>query len=191
MGDTRKSRQTNPIEMRFDALLREVEQLREQVTRSRGTGDVTEQAAQAEREVEQPDLPARIEEALRTRPHSIDELARAAGETVGKVSAALRPLKSRVTNVGGSEYPRWFWIIGDDADPSQVAAAVRALVADRPMTLTELSAATGVRQSRVSGAIVAMQREPETRIAKVGNDPVRARWFLVPADIQIAPLKKH
>lgn len=124
------------------------------------------------------DPAAELETALREKPRSVAELARAVGQPAGHVSIAMRALKKagRVYNIGTSDAPRWTWVIGDETSQPELAAAVTALIRDRPMTFGELMAATGARRGRVSGVIVGLQRGG----AGIENrgDPRRARWFL-------------
>jgi hypothetical protein len=163
---------------------------------ARGTGDVTTQAnaALVAAGVALPTVPlhARIEAHLRVKPHTILDLARELREPVGKISNALRPLKRHLYNVGTAEMPVWFWILGDETPTDQLNAAVATLVAYRPMTFAELQAATGARYGRVSGAMVALRRDPKSRVVDLnGGAGGKARWWILPAGIEIARLKSH
>lgn len=175
---------------RLEALRKEAAKLEKQL--ARGTGDVTEEA----RKVTAPrvgghlsmDLPQRIEAALRAKPRSIEELARELHETPGRITATMKPMRKHLYNAGTEDAPAWFWIVGDGASASEINAAVEALVKFKPMRFPELLAATGARQGRVSGAIVAMQRDGKSRIANL-DSPMRARWFWVPDGVGLARLK--
>jgi hypothetical protein len=60
---------------------------------------------------------------------------------------------------------------------------VETLLLDRPVTLQELVEATGVRQNRVSGALVWLGRAHGERLLRIpvaGAPGRRFRWFLVP-----------
>jgi hypothetical protein len=178
---------------RLEAMNAEIDHLKAQVARARGTADVTKAAKTAGVRVGGDlslPLETRIEATLRVKPHNTEELARELHESAGKVSAALRTLKPHLYNAGTEHAPAWFWIVGDDAPTGQVNAAIEALVRFKPMRFPELLAATGARNGRVSGGIVAMQRDPAARLVNL-DTPVRARWFVVPEGIQLAKLKKR
>lgn len=160
-------------------------ELEKKLEMARGTGDVTEEARVAGR-----DLPKMIEAILRQRPRTLVELAKDIGEPAGRVSNALRPMKKLLFNAGTADTPAWFVIPGDAASTETINNAVRALIAYRPMYFPELLAATGARQGRVSGAIVAMQRDPNGRIVNLGTT-ARARWFEVPEGTQLSRLKRR
>lgn len=181
----------NDVVARLQSLKKEAAELEKQL--ARGTGDVSEQARTARRPRVGGDMSAslseRIEAALRTKPHSLDELARELKESAGKIAAAVKPMRNRLFNAGTETDPAWFWIVGDHASATEINNAVRALVHYRPMSFTELRAATGARQGRVSGAIVAMQRDPKSRISNIDDNPLRARWFVVPEGVAISRLK--
>lgn len=136
------------------------------------------------------DLGARVEAALRVHPHSLEELARELKEPVGRISTALKPLRKHLYNVGTEHAPAWFWIVGDEASASEINQAVLTLVKFKPMRFPELLAATGARQGRVSGAIVAMQRDSNARLVNL-DTPQRARWFMVPEGVTLAKLKSR
>lgn len=138
---------------------------------------------------EAPTLTARIETLVRTKPHTIQELSKALREPAGSITTAMKDLRKQLSNVGTDMEPRWFYMVGDEAPTGQVNEAIKALIADRPMTFTELGLATNVRPGRVSGALVALQREGE-RIANLGTN-ARGRWFLVPDGIKLARLKSR
>lgn len=123
-------------------------------------------------------VPDALESALRAAPASVPELARKLGESPARVNARVARLRKEghLYNVGTVESPRWFWIVGDDATPAELRAAVHALITDRPMTNAELLAATGARRGRVSGQIVDLQRTGKP-VQKLGTER-RARWFL-------------
>jgi hypothetical protein len=167
---------------RLEALKKETIELEAQL--ARGTRDVTVEAKRVTT------LEARIELALRARPMSLEELARDVKEAVGRVSAALKPMRKRLYNAGTDSSPAWFWVVGDSASTGDVNAAVAALVRYKPMRFPELLAATGARQGRVSGAIVALQRDPKGRLVNL-DTAMRARWFSLPDDVSVSRLKRR
>lgn len=168
--------------LRLEQLRREQADLEKKLRLARGTQDFPR--------AEDAPLPDRMELVLRSRPRSIEELARDLHEPVGKIAAALKPLRKNLFNVGTEGAPAWFWIVGDEAPTDQLNTAVAALVKFRPMRFPELMSATGARQGRVSGAIVAMQRDPKSRIVNL-DTASRARWFIVPEGIQLSRLSKR
>lgn len=173
---------TTPTPAQLDELLRQQKELTEKIRLARGTRDFPKSA----------DMPLedRIGVLLKERPRSLEELARDLREPAGKVSAAIKPLRKHLFNAGTDAAPAWFWIVGDESPTDQLNAAVAALVRYRPMRFQELLAATGARQGRVSGAIVALERDPESRLVNL-DTPTRARWFIVPQGIQLAKLKRR
>lgn len=192
---TRKTKTTeNPtaeLEARLASLREQERELAAKLKLARGTGDHTEVALRVGGELSMT-LDQRIEAILRDKPHSLDELTRELKEPAGRISSVMKTMRKRLYNVGTEDAPVWFYIVGDEASAEQINNAVRALISFRPMRFPELLTATGARQGRVSGAIVAMQRDPKSRIANVDPDrPQRARWFIVPEGVQIARLKSR
>lgn len=180
--------ETTELEARLAALREQERELTAKLKHARGTGDHTEIALRVGGELSLP-LEQRVESMLRAHPRSLEELTRELKEPAGRISNAMRTMRKRLYNVGTEDAPVWFYIVGDEASAEQINAAVRSLVTFRPMRFPELLAATGARQGRVSGAIVAMQRDPKSRIANVDQNPLRARWFIVPDGIQLSRLK--
>lgn len=168
---------------RLETLRLEQAKLEQQVRLARGTRE-------GMAPIVAPPLTDRMLASLTERPRSLDELARELREPAGKISAAIKPLRARLYNAGTEAAPAWFPIVGDEAPTEIVNAAVAALVRYRPMRFQELLAATGARQGRVSGAIVALERDPESRLVNL-DTPTRARWFIVPQNVQLARLKRR
>lgn len=135
---------------------------------ARGTGDVTEVAAQA-RAAGGGSLPERIEATLRERPMDIAELTRVLGAPAGRVSAQLKRLRAgrHVRNVGTSTDPRWAWVVGDSGPTVDLMSVVEGLLRARPMTLRELERATGARRNRLSGVLWRLRRDG--RVVNKGN----------------------
>lgn len=183
---TEKHTATEDAAARLEALRQEAHELEVKLTLARGTRDLAPRVG-GELSL---DLGQRIEAVLRVRPHSVEELARELKESAGKISAALKPMRKHLFNAGSEDAPSWFWIVSDQATAAEVNAAVAALVRFKPMRFPELLAATGARQGRVSGAVVAMQRDPKSRLVNL-DTAMRARWFAVPEGIQLAKLKKR
>ncbi len=170
----------------------ERERLERALKLARGTGDVTEKARAASTSVsgraivieKSRTLADNIEHALRAHGVLLESaLARTLGVTPPKLSAEMRRLASahKVYNIGSEEHPRWCWIIGDDSSPAELNQQVYRLTSAAPLTFAQLEAATGARRGRVSGAIVAMQRNPKIakRIENLGNGRVFV-WFVRP-----------
>jgi hypothetical protein len=120
-----------------------------------------------------------IQEVLQRRLATLDEIAKEVNAPLLKVSEAMEGLKKqgKIHNVGSEDRQMWTWRPGDVVPASELEAYVRRLISWAPMTLIELIAATGARNSRVSGAVVAIQRsgEPPVDLGSGG----RARWFLM------------
>jgi hypothetical protein len=176
---------------RLETLRQEQAQLEQQVRLARGTREGMAPIAGgtlADRVLAS--LADRVLASLAERPRSIDELARDLGTPSGRIAAAIKPMRGKLSNVGTEALPAWFPIVGDEAPTEVINAAVTALVRFKPMRFAELMAATGARQGRVSGAIVALQRDPKARIVNL-DTPARARWFIVPEGIQLARLGKR
>jgi len=180
----------------LEALMKEhqaaIDALRKEVRFARGTGDVTEAAAQAAqaahaalaaaaRPANEPtqSLDERVEAALRQGIWSLADLCAAVRAPANPVNAVLKRARGqrKVFNVGTEDRPRWTWIIGDDTETQAVYAQVARLIAERPFEFAELLAATGARRGRVSGAIVDLQKKGR-RVINRGTAN-RAQWFLL------------
>lgn len=169
------------------------EQLERAVQLARGTGDV-QRAARAATEsgvgvakVEPKVEPETLEQAItrvllgESAPMTFAPLCRAVNASPGRVSATMREMRKskRVYNLGSEDHPRWIAIIGDKTSAAELNAWVKRLLTLTPMTFAQLLAATGARRGRVSGALVQLQRDPETRkrLQNLGNDRTFV-WFL-------------
>lgn len=162
----------------------EREQLERALKLARGTGDVQTEAAAAVATIAAPkSLAEKIEAVLRgpDAPLTFGALCKAVGSTAGRCSTCMRELRkaNKVYNLGTEDHPRWIWIVGDETSTPDLNAHVARLVTLLPMTFSQLMAATGARRGRVSGAIVQLQRNPETRrrLQNLGDSRVFV-WFL-------------
>lgn len=164
-------------------LTKDVEELETKLRHARGTGDVTAQAAKA---VAPPTIAQKIETALRANVFALPELAKAIGETTGKTGAAIRAMRKNLGNLGTPARARWVWRIGEQATTAELTDMIKHLISDQPLTTAELVAVTGVRLSRVSGALVAIQRSG-MNVYNLGT-PHRHRWFVVPSIVRGATL---
>lgn len=180
-------------------LERAVQEMEERVRLARGTQDLTEKvAAVATPPAKKPEKPAtppkpqtlrqRIEAQLRRESMSVSQLARTLVAPQTQVTDVVEGLRKegKLYNVGSAEYPMWTYRIGDHTPTSEVNRLVRRLIAERPMSLRELVDATGARLSRVSGAIVHLQRT-EKQMLNLGVRRA-ARWFLVTDKAQVTRL---
>jgi myo-inositol catabolism protein IolC len=197
---------TRAIEAQLEALAAEQAASAERILAlraqlARGTADVTEQArtaAKAALPVAKPEpaqplvtLAARLEALLRSAARSHDDLVLETAAPAGRVAAALRALKAsrQIYNLGSEDRPRWVWVVGDQTSTPDLRVAVEAILRERPTTFAELLAATGARRGRVSGVIVALQREG-ARIERHGDEH-RERWFLAPAPAAKRPAARR
>lgn len=171
---TTEPKHAKAIIARIEIQERELADLKAQL--ARGTQD----------HVRPPTIETKIEALLRSKPRTLEVLARELNEPIGRVSTALRPLKKQLFNVGTVEHPEWFWVIGDETPPKDLYNAVEALMRARPFAHAELIAATGARANRVSGAVNEMRR---TRpVVPVPGVEGKIRWFILPDGAKIARL---
>lgn len=194
-----------------------VEEMERKIVLARGTGDVTEQAQAATDEVAEevngsevqevaqgtprstPVVRARqstrlsvrdrVELALRRESMNTVQLAKEVNESISRVHDVLKALKAerKLYNLGSAEYPVWTIRIGDHTPTPELNRHVRRLVMERPMTLREIVDATGARLTRVSGAIVHLQRT-EPQFLNLGTARV-ARWFLISDKVKVSGLE--
>jgi len=164
-------------------LAAEVARLREIVERGRMFARPVTDAAPARMDPE-----ASIEAALRAAPAAAGDLAALSGLSLEEVQAILarHVASGAVSEVGTPGDPRWAWRVGDESSPRELRAMVRELMMLRPITTRELAALTGARASRVSGAVVEIQRSG-ARVYNLSRSHVH-RWFLLPDDAQDARL---
>lgn len=166
----------------------------------KGTGDMTEVAAEAR-------LATKIEIALRgpDAPMSLVELARKLAVPAGRVqrvlthlrdtpcptrSVAYAPDARQIYNHGTSDDPRWAWVIGDLVEAPVLTDAIEAMLRRRPYTFAELLAATGARRGRISGATVEFARS-DLPIWTVGGSDRKYRWFIGQLSQLPATDRKH
>lgn len=169
----------NDTAARLEALKIEARELEAKLRQARGTREIAPLILE----------PAeRVQAALSLRPATLEDLARELKMPVGRIEAEIKPLRKQLFNVGTDVAPAWFLPTGDDVPTPLLNAAVRALISHKPMTFQELKAATGARDGRIHGAIVAA-RETE-QVVNLGTQS-HGRWFLVPAGTKIAGLKSR
>lgn len=126
-----------------------------------------------------PTLRERIETALVRESLDADKLARALNESTSKVETELQKLENegKVYNVGWVDSPIWTWRVGNDVDAATLTRVIRRLISERPMYTKDLLRATGAALSRVSGALVEIQRADRVLDMSAGG---RAKqYFLV------------
>lgn len=163
-------------------------QLEKALKLARGTGDITEKAQEVVRAAAVPakrTLADQIESLLRDNGLVYESaIAGKLGVSATKVTDEMRRLarEHKIYNIGTEQHPRWCWVIGDTSSPAELNEQVYRLTSAVPLTFEQLTAATGARRGRVSGAIVAMQRNPKIakRIENLGNGRVFV-WFVRPA----------
>lgn len=177
-----------------------IHKLEDQFRHARGTGDVYEQAKAAttlaevkpvfKREPRQrhQDPKNEVVNALRGVSLSINQVSKATGISVSRVADVIRALRveHKIANVGSEDFPKWTYRIGDSAPPHELNSEVKRLIQERPMSTQELIEITGARLTRVSGALVALQRS-ENQLLNLGSQR-RARWFLVGDNVVLAKL---
>lgn len=196
-----KNENKNEIDPEIENAAATLSALREQidalaarlVTGARGTRDVTREAAVAQAPaLKTPPAPAtlpeRVEQLLRERVASLEEISRALGVPAGRASITLRAFGRQVHNVGSEDRPRWTWVIGDDGPTPELVALCERLLRERPMVTAELVAATGARTKRVDGALVQLQRR-RVGLRNLGGRN-RARWFVVPPSGERAQVRR-
>lgn len=168
----------------------QVEQLENRLNLARGTGDVTAKAQQAlqmvadeEREPKKRATPEAVKERVESilREHSLNaaHIAKEAAHSLNKITEVLKELRKekKIANVGTADFPVWTLRIGDHTSTKELIKMVRRLITERPLSTPELAVVTGARMSRVSGALVHLQRT-EDNLLNLGT-PRRARWLLV------------
>ncbi len=136
------------------------------------------------------DVRQKIELALTTESLDTARLAKAVGETQDRVSKVLTALKAEdlVYNVGYEDSAIWTWKVGDAVDTPTLIRVVKKLLSERPMGLRDVIRATGVKESRVSGAIVEVQRM--CRVEDLSGGGHAKKYFVVGEhwrDVSLAP----
>ena len=155
---------------------------------ARGTGDVTAQAKEVTAT-----LASRLEELLKFKPHTLDELAKATKLPAIKLMNDLKTFKSekKVSNVGTEIRPRYFWKVGANPGTKETQDAVLRLISDTPLSFAEICVATGTKGSLVQGALVEIRRSG-AQVQNYGTK-TRARYFILPAnaiDARLEPKPK-
>ncbi len=130
-----------------------------------------------------------VERALRGHSLNVAQIVKSTGLPIGKVAEAIRALRAEkaIANVGTEDFPCWTARIGDKTDTPKLIAEVERLIMERPMTMQELTDVTGARMPRVSGAVVALQRDESRQLLNLGHGR-KARWFLVAPGVRFARL---
>ncbi len=137
------------------------------------------------------DLIVQVAELLTHAPQDTAGVVQVLNVPAARVKAAMDKLRAdgKLHNIGSEYDPRWQHVIGDTGPAHELRALVHRLISERPFSHRELVAVTGARENRISGALADLREDSATRVANLG-DGVRARWFVIPADIQVAPLRK-
>lgn len=179
----------------------QVKELEHALSLARGTGDHTEKAEQAAKEqaplkekrpVGRPpkvkDPRSLIEKVLHGQSLNVAGIAKATGMQTAKITEAVKTLKhdKKIANVGSEDFPKWTYRIGDHTETQVLINEIKRLISERPMSTQELLDVTGARLTRVSGALVHLQRT-ETQLLNLGTQR-RARWFLVGEGVTLAKL---
>jgi hypothetical protein len=189
-----------------DERLRIEQRLRDAGERVKGTRDVGVEARRVTA-LAGGSLAVRIEVALRAseQPMSLVELAQAIGEPAARVHAALRRLRDAPCPTRSEEHapdarcvhnhalpgedPRWSWVVGDEVDTQALYAEIERMLRRRPYTFAELTAATGARRGRISGATVEFARG-NTPIWTASDSERRYQWFIGRRDDLPAELRR-
>lgn len=177
----------------------QIDALTEKLQFARGTSDVTTKAEAAQvalprtrtrPQAGRPSNKDRLYEALKGVTFTPDKLAKATGISLNRVEDALTVLKGdkKVHNIGSESFPRFTARIGDDTNTKDLTAEIRRLVAEQPMTMPELEEVTGAKQSRISGALVYLQRTEGSKVLNLGTQR-RAKWFILDQNAKSAALQ--
>lgn len=137
--------------------------------------------------VAKPELGVRIEQTLRNKILSTDELARTVEEPLTKVQAWIKANRKSVADVGTADTAKWVWRVGDEGPSKELQAMVAMLITHVPMTTAELTKVTGARMARVNGVLVEIQRNQDVPIYNTGSD-YRGRWYILPPHAKRANL---
>ena len=132
------------------------------ISRVRGTRDITDKAREAvARMAPAEPLADRVRTAIESDgPASAAELAERLGEPLPVVQREVSALRrsGRLTNVGDTEAPRWWWSVGEHGSTPELKRSLAILLSYEPMTLTQLAIATRcTNRNRISGALVKLQ----------------------------------
>lgn len=130
----------------------------------------------------------KIEVALTRESLDTGRLAKAIGETLEKTTLTLKTLREadKVYNVGFDDLPIWTWKVGNDCDAATLIKVIRRLISERPMFLRDLIRASGATQSRVSGALIEVQRMD--RVIDLGGGGHAKQYFLIGERVRDASL---
>lgn len=130
----------------------------------------------------------KVELALTRESLDTQRLAKAIAEPLEKTTLALKDLRAQdlVYNVGFDDIPIWTWKVGNNCDAATLIKVVRRLISERPMFLRDLMRATGVSVSRVSGALIEIQRMD--RVVDLGGGGHAKQYFLIGERVRDASL---
>lgn len=120
-------------------------------------------------------IPARLEEILRARCATLDELAAETGLSTDVLLPRLKA-EPRALNVGSVLRPVYSWLLGDEGSTDELIAKVEDLITLRPMASDEIGEITGARRNRIRGALNRIQLRH--RLQNLG-DRNAAIWFLL------------
>lgn len=191
------------VNNKIKALEDEIELLKKSVRLAKGTKDVGQEAAEALRQARQGAEPVtpvsvvetkpltlaeQIEQILRREFMTTEQLSRAVGASVSKVSEALKSARPKVINLGSVDRPRWSWRVGSTAKPSELRNLIERLISYEPMEFRQIVNATGAREGLVQGHMVEI-RKARKDVYDMGT-PGRARWFILPETARPAHLER-
>ena len=194
------------IEAQLEQLEAQQSQAAEQIAQlrtslARGTGNVTAEAAEAANrarmEAQHPpsvvgepqplaSLSVRMLDAMTKQVMSLDELVLDTGGSAGRVAQILKTLRAsrQIYNLGAEDRPRYVRVVGDETDTPTLAAAVEAIIRERPTTLQEIVDATRANRNRISGILAKMTKRAEDPAVNFGSD-ARAKWFIAPRTVVV------
>lgn len=118
---------------------------------------------------------------LAAQSMSAARLAAALGAELGLVNTALRRLVDAGHVHVSGEWPTYTWRVGAQASTAELVRTVLRLIAECPMTVTELQAATDVPLLRVGRVVAAIRCATSfrDRLLDMSNDHT-GTWFLSP-----------
>lgn len=151
------------------------------VTRARRTRETLEHLAAQLAVLQEEVVKVRDDLPPEPRARGTADVTADARRATGQIEALQRPAgRARRDTEERRRHPS---PIEDGIAPDDLFDMVAALVTDRPLTLQELVEATGVRQNRISGALVHLDRQHPGKLMRFpmpGAPGRRFRWFLAP-----------
>lgn len=178
-----------PVEEQLATMRREIEELKGHLKGNRD--NVASNGRTKPLTLPVVDINERVRLSLGTDSKNNKMLALELKVSEDKVKAQLQELRTqrKVFNIGFDDDQRWVWRVGDDVDGPVLRAAIKHLIAVRPMTLRDLVNATGTRREKVSGHMIEIQRAHDV-IDLSGGDTHAKIYFLMSDKIQSARLAK-